>query len=494
MLFNSYSFLVFFPVVCLIYFVLPRKSRWIWLLVASYYFYMSWNPIYVLLIATSTGVTYLAGILIENMRTSGNHLKMVVAGTLMINLAILVYFKYINFLLSSFNQLFGWLHGTELGMVDIVLPVGISFYTFQAIGYTIDVYRGEVKAERNLFKYALFVSFFPQLVAGPIERSKNLLTQIKESDKCTVWDYDRITTGLITMLWGFFLKMVISDRISIYVDKVFDEYTAYSSPLLVLAAIGFAIQIYCDFGGYSAIAIGAAKVLGFDLIENFRMPYLATSISDFWKRWHISLSSWFRDYVYIPLGGNRGKTWKRYRNIMITFLVSGLWHGASWHFVVWGGLHGLMQVVEYGWKGILRAIGRDKRESSQDSVVRFIQVMTTFALVVIAWVFFRAPSVKDAICYVMRMFRISEWPAFDWNMEYAVGMASVEGWILLGSVAGLLVMDYFCNRTNRTAASFIIGMPLVVRWSVLLVLLFACVVFGIYGPGFDASQFIYFQF
>ena len=479
-------------------------------MVASYYFYMSWNPRYVLLIAASTVITYLAGIFIEDMRDSTGRINLVVLVSLVINLAILVYFKYTNFLLSTVNQMIKWFHGAELGMVDIVLPVGISFYTFQAIGYTIDVYRGEVKAERNLFKYALFVSFFPQLVAGPIERSKNLLTQMKESDKCTVWDYDRITTGLITMLWGFFLKMVISDRISVYVDRVFDEYTAYNSLVLVLAAVGFAIQIYCDFGGYSAIAIGAAKVLGFDLIENFRMPYLATSISDFWKRWHISLSSWFRDYVYIPLGGNRGKPWKRYRNIMITFLVSGLWHGASWHFVVWGGLHGFMQVVEYGWKEILggrkRIFCQDvekKQDTEKDAsrknpcintVVRFIQVMTTFALVVIAWVFFRAPSVKDAICYIIKMFRLAEWLAFDWNMEYAVGMTSVEGWILLCSVVGLMMMDYFCNKTTQTAVLLMINMPLVVRWSVLLVLLFACVVFGIYGPGFDASQFIYFQF
>lgn len=323
--------------------------RYIWLLCASYYFYMSWNPKYALLIAFSTVVTYLSGLLIgiinENNGDSSSQLqksvrlkKWVVAGSFTVNLAILFFFKYFDFALSNVNRI---LTAVGISMIekpfDVLLPVGISFYTFQALSYTMDVYRGDVRAERNILKYALFVSFFPQLVAGPIERSKNLLSQVEKAHTFQLWNYNRIANGAVIMLWGYFQKMVIADRVALLVDTVYDKYWLYGSTALILASVLFAVQIYCDFASYSSIAIGAAEIMGFSLMENFDTPYFSRSVKEFWRRWHISLSSWFRDYLYIPLGGNRKGKVRKYINTMVVFLTSGLWHGASWNFVVWGG-------------------------------------------------------------------------------------------------------------------------------------------------------------
>lgn len=352
MLFNSIDFMIFFPIVLLVYFVIPKKIRYVWLLIASYYFYMGWNAKYALLIAFSTVMTYIGGILLslieaKNISHKVGWKKGVIIGSFTINLGILVFFKYFDFLLSNFNRIVKACGISPIERTfDVILPVGISFYTFQALGYIIDVYRGEIKAEKNLLKYALFVSFFPQLVAGPIERSKNLISQIKNVENIKLWNYKHITNGAVQMLWGMFLKMVIADRIAIFVDTVYDGYWYYGSIELVLATALFAIQIYCDFASYSLIAKGAARIMGFELMENFNTPYFAKSIKEFWRRWHISLSSWFRDYLYIPLGGSRCSRWKKYRNIMITFLVSGLWHGANWNFVIWGGA---WNIPNYRW-------------------------------------------------------------------------------------------------------------------------------------------------
>lgn len=338
MVFNSYQFLVFFPIVVLVYFGIPKRMRCIWLLTASYYFYMCWNPRYALLMAVSTVVTYLSGLLIERFDWKPRWKKCVVAGSFTLNLSILIFFKYFDFLLENVNVLLGVFHVEQIDkFLDVLLPVGISFYTFQALSYTVDVYRKDIKAEHNFLKYALFVSFFPQLVAGPIERSGNLLRQVHEVPSKRLWNYERIANGLIIMAWGMFQKMVIADRVAILVNTVFDSWYMYGSTILCLGAIGFAIQIYCDFSGYSAVAIGAAQVMGFTLMSNFEEPYLSRSIKEFWRRWHISLSTWFRDYLYIPLGGNRCTKLRRSFNLMFTFLVSGLWHGAGWGYITWGG-------------------------------------------------------------------------------------------------------------------------------------------------------------
>ena len=347
MLFNSFEFLIFFPIVALVYLVMPKKVRYLWLLAASYYFYMGWNAQYAILIAVSTLITYVCGLALDALSgkdapRAGLYRKLVVAAGVAGNLGILMFYKYFDFALENINALGGLFSWPEVSnRFDIILPVGISFYTFQALGYVIDVYRGDTVAEKNPFRYALFVSFFPQLVAGPIERSGNLLKQVQEVPLKKLWDYSRIAKGLMVMLYGYVLKMVIADRVAIVVDQVFDHYDSYGSFELLLGAAGFSIQIYCDFASYSLIATGAALVMGFTLMENFNAPYFAVSIRDFWSRWHISLSTWFRDYLYIPLGGNRKGRWVKYRNVLITFLLSGLWHGASWNYVVWGGIKGL---------------------------------------------------------------------------------------------------------------------------------------------------------
>ena len=340
--FNSIQFLIFLPIVLIIYFILPTKVRHYWLLVSSYYFYMCWNAKYAVLIFASTLITYLSGLALERIKKckyEENKIqirkKIIVAISFMSNLSILFYFKYFNFLIESICKIFKIAHiNLSISAFDILLPVGISFYTFQALSYTMDVYRDEIYAEKDFFRYALFVSFFPQLVAGPIERSKNLLTQLAELKK---FDFDNAREGLLLMLWGFFLKIVIADRISIFVDTVYTEQNTYGGFYLLVATVLFAFQIYCDFYGYSSIAMGTAKMLGISLMENFNAPYLSGSVSEFWRKWHISLTSWFKDYLYIPLGGSRKGKLRKYLNKLIVFLVSGLWHGAQWSFVAWGG-------------------------------------------------------------------------------------------------------------------------------------------------------------
>ena len=343
MLFNSYNFLIFFPIVTLIYFLIPQRIRYIWLLIASYYFYMCWNAKYVFILLFSTAITYASGLLIARANKCKEEDKKIrikkifVGFSFIINLAILFLLKYFDFAIDNANRVLSHFSMQVINPTfDVILPVGISFYIFQALSYTVDVYREDVKAEKNFLKYALFVSFFPQLVAGPIERSKNLLKQVHEKH---YFDAQRVKDGLLLMIWGGFQKIVIADRVAIVVDTVFNKFPQYGGMYIVVATILFAFQIYCDFSGYSTIAIGAAKVMGFQLMENFNAPYLSMSVAEFWRRWHISLSSWFRDYLYIPLGGNRKGKFRKYVNLMIVFIVSGLWHGAQWSFIVWGALN-----------------------------------------------------------------------------------------------------------------------------------------------------------
>lgn len=339
MLFNSYNFILFFAIVLIVYFAIPPRIRYIWLLLSSYYFYASWNMKATGLLLFSTITVYLAAIAIEKARICER--KKWAKGSfwlcLAANLGILVFFKYSNFLMENLRWIFELIPEVNVPeTLNIYMPIGISFYTFTAVGYLIDVYRGKA-AQRNFGQVALFVSFFPNIISGPIERYDGLLKQIKELKTVRLFDYQRITQGIIVMLWGYFLKMVIADRAAIFVDGVFDYYWMYGSIELIMASILYALQIYCDFASYSLIALGAAKIMGLNVIRNFDTPYLAVSIKDFWRRWHISLSSWLRDYIYISLGGSRCSKIRRYVNLMITFLVSGIWHGASWNYIAWGG-------------------------------------------------------------------------------------------------------------------------------------------------------------
>ena len=397
MLFNSFEFLLYFTAVCLLYFLLPSlKSRNIWLLIASYYFYMCWEPIYALLIMGSTLITYFCGRYVEQLKAQPKKQKLILTLSLIVNFGILFLFKYYNFINESIYALLDMLHVRwEVPNLTILLPVGISFYTFQAVGYTIDIYRGKLAAEKNFITYALFVSFFPQLVAGPIERATNLLPQFHKKH---LFNYQNAIEGIKLMLWGFFMKLCIGDMLSDYVDAVYNNVPNHNGTSFILATIFFTFQIYCDFGGYSNIAIGAAKFMGFNLMENFHRPYFAYSIKDFWRRWHISLSSWFADYVYIPLGGNRVKQGRHLFNLFITFLVSGIWHGANWTFVLWGALHGTYQIAE----NLFRKYIYNPMQTSWWS--KAFSMLCCFTMVAFAWIFFRANTVHDAFDIIHKIF------------------------------------------------------------------------------------------
>ena len=422
MLFNSIDFLIFLPIVLVIYYIIPMKYKHIWLLISSYYFYMCWNAKYVLLIFVSTVITYLSGILIDKVEKTwpdvndiGKYKKLILALSFVSNLGILFYFKYINFTLDIVTRVLSKMNiSMNVPVFDVILPVGISFYTFQALSYSVDVYRGEVAPEHDFFRYALFVSFFPQLVAGPIERSKNLLTQLREPRK---FDFGYAFDGILLMLWGFFLKIVLADRIAIFVDTVYGDCEHYQGIYLIVATVLFAVQIYCDFSGYSSIAMGTAKLLGIELMDNFNAPYLSTSVADFWRRWHISLTSWFKDYLYIPLGGSRRGTFRKYINKMIVFILSGLWHGAQLTFVVWGAINGLYQVIGEVLMPIRKKVSDIIGINRNSEGVYALSVLATFALVDFTWIFFRADSLGRAI-YIIKSILNTEniWTLFDGSL------------------------------------------------------------------------------
>jgi alginate O-acetyltransferase complex protein AlgI len=388
MLFNSLEFLIFFIVVTSLYFVLPHRFRWLLLLLASCVFYMAFIPAYILILLVTIVIDYLAGIYIE--KAEGIQRKRFLAMSIIANVGMLAVFKYFNFFIDNTNTLLAQLHIVThpLPFLSIILPLGLSFHTFQAMSYTIEVYRGHQKAERHFGIYALYVMFYPQLVAGPIERPQNLLHQFYEEHH---FSYEDFLNGLRLMLWGLFKKAVIADRLSSYADAVFKSPQDYHGLQTIIGVLGFAIQIYCDFSGYSDMAIGSARCMGFKLMTNFKRPYFASSIKEFWAKWHISLSTWFRDYLYFTLGGNRVGTLKMYRNIAVVFLISGLWHGANWTFVMWGAIHGFFNicnvVLERNFKRLM---------TSKFFLLKPLGWLLTFTVVLLAWIFFRAHSFDSA--------------------------------------------------------------------------------------------------
>jgi alginate O-acetyltransferase complex protein AlgI len=406
MLFNSAAFLIFFPVVTTAYFLSPHRFRWLLLLAASCYFYMAFIPRYILILAVTITVDYFAGLGLE--KYEGRAKRRVLLASILTNLGMLAFFKYFNFAnenLAGLARFIGWNY--PLHSLAILLPIGLSFHTFQSLSYTIEVYRGHQQAERHFGYLALYVMYYPQLVAGPIERPQNILHQLHTEQH---FEYRRVTNGLKWMAWGMFKKVVIADRMVLFVNPVYNDPTQHTGPALVFATLAFAVQIYCDFSGYSDIALGSAQVMGVRLMKNFDHPYFARSISEFWRRWHISLSTWFRDYVYIPLGGNRVPKPRWAFNLFLTFLVSGLWHGAAWTYIIWGALHGLYfllaAVSEPVWIRLSALIRLDRLPRLKFALA----ALTTFALVTFAWIFFRAASLTDAL-YIVRHL-VSGWPSF----------------------------------------------------------------------------------
>lgn len=479
MLFNSIQFLFFFPVVTILYFVLPHKYRWFLLLSASCAFYMAFIPAYILILFLTIIVDYVAGILIE--RSIGKKRTLFFVISIISTVSILFVFKYFNFFIDNVNSIATFLHWNySIDALKIILPIGLSFHTFQSMSYVIEVYRGKFKAEYNLGIYALYVMFYPQLVAGPIERPHNLLHQFYEKH---VFRYERVASGLRLMLWGLFKKMVIADRLALIVNEVYNNAYNYHGAALIIATLFFAIQIYCDFSGYSDIAIGAARVMGFKLMKNFDQPYYSKSISEFWRRWHISLSSWFKDYVYKPLGGSRVPVPRWYLNLLIVFLISGLWHGANWTFLVWGAINGFYMIFSNMTKQLR---GRLSSVIGLWRWPRFhsaLNIVFIFALTNIAWVFFRADSLADALYIVSNFFVGGS------NFGDLKNIFGLDYLIIVSAAIILMEMVHFMQRHNQIKA-FFTTKPAWIRWGVYFMLIVWILLFGL----FENVQFIYFQF
>lgn len=517
MLFNTPQYILFLPIVVLIYYCLPKKIRYIWLLITSYYFYMQWNPLYVTLLFSCTFLTYLCGRVVERLKICAERSdtgentdsekmrrrqKLCFIICIFLNLGILGFFKYFQFGISILNRLLAVIHVNGISWEhDILLPVGISFYTLQALGYLIDVYRGDIYAEKNFLRYALFVSFFPQLVAGPIERSKNLLVQLRKPQS---FSYENLRKGALLVLYGLFLKMVIADRAAILVDTVYQDSGAYPGFYVVAATVFFSIQIYCDFYGYSTIARGSALIVGIHLMDNFNAPYYSGSVKEFWRRWHISLSGWFRDYLYIPLGGNRKGKARKKANLLAVFAVSGLWHGASLTYVFWGALNGIYQVIEDVGEDIRQwtekyrlkwrqMTGEATREKGPCFSERLFRTTLTFFLVSFAWLFFRAGELDQAVEILGNMLRENNWVILFDGSLYGLGVERNDMNVLVASILLLFVVDYH-KYHGKDAADLFLKQGWWFRVSGIMLLLFTILLYGCYGELYDIQQFIYFQF
>lgn len=493
-MFQSLEFLVFFAVVSLLYWILPSRIRKYWLFVASYGFYVSFVPQMIWYLIGITLFSYGMGMAIDRARArSSRRIKWILALGIVGTVSVLFAVKYASFILHNVNAAIRYLgKQTTLPVISLVQPIGISFFTFSAVGYLIDVYRGKRKAERNVIGYALYLSFFPIILSGPVERSTNLLQQIDECASIRFNTY-RVRHGLLTMAFGYFLKLVIADRLGIFVDATIANAATQPGCFLMLAVAGFGIQLYCDFAGISSIAIGAGEVLGFSLMKNFSQPYLAVSISDFWRRWHISLTSWFRDYLYIPLGGNRKGKARKWMNTMIVFLVSGLWHGAGWTYVLWGGINGLLIVLGEILKPIRTKLINIFHVQPDNAGNRFLRRIFTFAMVTFAWLFFRAESMDQAWVILSRI--ITKWqPWAFWNGSFwQLGINGANLTVLLISLLAVLFIG-IKSEHGIDWRDALLHQGYVARLLVYLILVFSILVFGLYGPSFDAASFIYVDF
>lgn len=516
MLFNSVNFLCFFPIVVLIYYIIPARLKNVWLLLASYFFYMCWNAKYAILILISTTVTYISGLIIGRVHEADvNNLKKeqfnkaIVILSVFVNLGILFYFKYFNFALSILRGVLNRIHvNISIPIFDIILPVGISFYTFQALSYTIDVYRNETKVEKNFIRYALFVSFFPQLVAGPIERSKNLLKQLSGGRK---FDFDNFREGMLLMLWGYFLKIVVADRISIFVDTVYGDIVAHTGFYLVVATILFVIQVYCDFAGYSVIAMGAAKILGIQLMENFNAPFFSLTIVEFWRKWHISLTTWFRDYLYNPIvysssmkklgrwlnpriGKRSSNNVRKTLALSVTWILSGLWHGAAFSFVIWGGLQGVFQILSEFLMPVRKRVIKFLRLDDHSLGYKAAQALTTFVLFDFTSIFFRANSARKAL-EVIRLMFVSDKNMgllFDGSL-YNCGLDEKNYWVMIFGIMLIAFADYLKHKGIKVR-EVIMRQDYPIRCIVYIGAILGILLFGKWGPVFDKAAFIYFQF
>lgn len=495
---SSFFFFAFVLLIWAIYQICPRKLRCFWLLAASYAFCLSFSPLVLIVILFTTLVSWGASLAIEKQIAHSTQLHIrrisLLAG-LLITLAPLILFKYYDFWIGLGDPILSRIFPDALynTITHLAMPVGISFYTFQLVGYLVDVYRGTQPAEKSLLRYALFASFFPKLIEGPIERSSTLLPQIRAIESLRAFDYDRIASGLYEIVWGLFLKMVLADRIAPFINPFFENVASRGSTQLIIASLGYTFQLYLDFSGYMFIILGVARCFGFTLLENFNAPYLATSTSDFWRRWHMSLSSWLRDYVYIPLGGSRVSRGRHLFNVMAVMFVSGLWHGASWNFVAWGLLHGFYQVA-----GILTRPFRQwlyQKEWIRAGTFSFhlAQRLSTFCLISLAWIFFRANTLQDALTIVIRIF--TRWD--PWNLlngSITTGWSNEETVVFCFGMLLVFCTDLLREKHQISFPAWLQQQNVIFRWFVIITLFVLVLVFGMYGTTFDSSQFLYFQF
>ncbi|WP_250277479.1 MBOAT family O-acyltransferase [[Clostridium] colinum] len=487
MLFNSLTFLIFLAIILSLYYIIPNKYRWYLLLISSCIFYMAWRIEFIFLILFSSFFNYFIGLLIEKYYTKS---KTILIFGLFINFLILFIFKYSVFINHSFITLYNYLNiPYPIKNFDIVLPMGISFYTFQATSYIIDIYRKRYKAEKNILKVSLYIMFFPQLVAGPIERADRLLNQLFKEHK---FNTNNISTGLKIMLIGYFKKIVIADRVSILVNTIYNSPYNYSGISFIIATVFFAIQLYCDFSGYSDIAIGCAKLFGINLMENFKSPYFSKNVKEFWTRWHISLSTWFKDYLYIPLGGNRKGTIRTYFNLMITFLVSGIWHGANWTFLIWGGLNGFYQIIGDLKNKFLNFIGFNIKNKYVDNFFNIFRIIITFSLICFSLIFFRANTVKDGFYIVNNLFsditNITN-IQYLYNISTELGLNIFEILMVTSCIALLFFIEIF--EYKQRIYITLDKMPFFIKFIFYYIITIIILSMGVFS---DAGQFIYFQF
>lgn len=476
----SVEFILFIGILLLVYHMVPAKFKSVLLLAASYLFYGSQNGTYLLFLGVATLFTYGSGLLLEKNIEHRSKAKTIMTFTIIADLFVLGWFKYINFFTGG-------------KVASIFLPVGISFYLFMSIGYIVDVYRKKVEAEKNIISYALFVSFFPIILSGPIERAGNLLPQFKNTYLSKIkFDTERIRDGLVRMLWGYFQKLVLADRIAVAVNTVYGSPENFGGAMIVMASLLYTFQIYCDFAGYSNIAIGIGQAFGIKIIENFKAPYLAESITDFWRRWHISLSSWFRDYLYIPLGGNRKGTVRKYVNVMIVFLLSGLWHGAGWNFILWGGLHGLYQVIGALMENVRKKIYGILHIKEESFSLKGVKTAITFLCVNAAWVLFRVTDMTLLLRIVKRLKDMQIWQLFNGTI-YELGLDRANVHLMLIGLLIVVIVDIL-NEKGIFVSKKIAKERLWIRWPIYLIAIMVILVCGMWGAGFSANNFIYYQF
>jgi D-alanyl-lipoteichoic acid acyltransferase DltB (MBOAT superfamily) len=448
---------------------------------------MAFIPIYILILAVTIIIDYFAGMWIED--SQGKRKKMFLIVSILSTCLVLFIFKYFNFFNSSFSSIAHFFHWNyPIGIINIILPIGLSFHTFQSLSYVIEVYRGYQKAERHFGIYSLYVMFYPQLVAGPIERPQNLLQHFREEH---YFEYKRVTDGLKLMAWGMFKKVVIADRLSILINQVYGNPTEYAGLPLIIATVFFAFQIYCDFSGYSDIAIGAAQVMGFKLMDNFNRPYFSKSISEFWKRWHISLSTWFRDYLYISLGGNKVPKWRWQFNLLITFLISGLWHGANWTYVIWGGLNGFYLVFAILTEDTREKIAKIIGLSKYPKIRKYWQILATFSLICFAWIFFRAKNLSDAWYIVTHLFTGIEHIFSVKYLKETVGGLGFSKSEFLIAILSIIFMEFVhLVQRHYKIRHMLSEKPAWFRWSMYYAIILGIIFWGVFGK----NDFIYFQF